>query len=344
LAPTTTRPTVSGETWSPTSAPTAAPTTSEPTTSEPTTAPTTQCPADLASFCPTADCYAGLPAGPAIRYNCQRTCDSCRTAEVIALTANAASGLSQTEGGAPSFFITATFDADFNALSSFDRASLQMRLKSAFCDRIAAAGVACDKADLQLTLSARSRRSARRSASTTIATVTLPMGTTQAQATAISNDIALNPITVAGIIDGTLISSIYTVVTFETSSAASPDAEATADRTSKIVTAVLAAVLAVAVLGAAFVLNARSTSYQLEKTNAAQDLGWDHSAEAASEESKRATVWHQEGSADGAHFFPEGELAASFEPVILGNSFGSSESPPQTAEPAHFYPLASRLR
>ena len=170
------------------------------------------------------------------------------------------------------------------------------------------------------------------------------MGTTQAQATAISNDIALNPITVAGIIDGTLISSIYTVVTFETSSAASPDAEATADRTSKIVTAVLAAVLAVAVLGAAFVLNARSTSYQLEKTNAAQDLGWDHSAEAASEESKRATVWHQEGSADGAHFFPQGEVAASFEPVILGNSFGSTESPPQTAEPAHLYPLASRLR
>jgi hypothetical protein len=244
----------------------------------------------------------------------------------------------------PLFFITATFDADFNALSAWARVSLETRLKSAFCDRITAAGVTCNKADLQLTLSAGSRRSARRSAGTTIATVTLPMGTTQAQATAISNDIAVNPITVAGIIDGTLISSTYTVITFETSNAAGPDAEATADRSAKIITAVLAAVLAVAVLGAAYVLNARSTSYQLEKTNAAQDLGWDHSAEAASEENKRATVWQQKGSADGAHFFPEGEVAASFEPVILGNSFGATDSPAQAAEPAHFYPLASGLK
>lgn len=256
----------------------------------------------------------------------------------------AAGGLSQSEGDAatPLFLITATFDADYNELDSWARASLQMRLKSAFCDRITAAGVTCDTAALQLTLAAGSRRSARRSTGTTIAVVTLPIGTTQAQATAISNDIAANPITVAGIIDGTLISSMYTVVTFETSGAVSPHAEPTTDRTAKIITALLAAVLAVVVLGAAYVLNARSTSYQFEKTNTVQDLGWDHSAEAAGQ-NKRATVWHQEGSADGSHFFPEGEMA--FEPVILGNSFGSTESPTvKPAGPAHFYPLSSRLR
>ena len=105
-------------------------------------------------------------------------------------------------------------------------------------------------------------------------------------------------------LDGALVSSTDATVSFETNGAAGPaSGEATSDRTEKITTAVLAAVLAVSVLGAAYVINARSTSYQIEKTNMAQDLGWDHSAEGAPE-NDRATTWCQEGSAASSHFFP----------------------------------------
>jgi hypothetical protein len=81
-------------------------------------------------------------------------------------------------------------------------------------------------------------------------------------------------------VEGALISSMYSTVSFESNGAAGPaGGGATSDRTGKIATAVLAAVLAIAVLGAAYVINTRSTSYQIEKTNMVQDLGWDHSVE-----------------------------------------------------------------
>jgi hypothetical protein len=136
----------------------------------------------------------------------------------------------------------------------------------------------------------------------------------------------------------------------------SPGDESESDHTAKVVTAVLASVLAVAVLGAAYLLNSRRASRQFdrEKTIAAVDLGWDNSAEVPLE-SKRATVWHQQGSIGGtyldvqpgtqrgAHFYPAGMMGA-FEPAHLGNSLAQvPPAPQQPAGPAKFYPLSSRL-
>ena len=351
-SPTTIRPTDAGETWMPTQAPTSAPTTSEPSTSGPSTAPSEQCPMDAAGFCLTADCSATGDRGAAIRYNCQRSCDSCRTQEIIDIDNALASGLSQDDAY---FSITVTFNVDYTELSASARASLQTLLQRAFCGRITAAGVMCDAADLMLTLSAGSQRRARRTAGTTLATVILPSSTTQAQATAISNGIKATPITVSGsMAGGALISSMDTAVAFETSGgAAGPGAEATPDRAGKITTAVLAAVLAVAVLGIAYLLNARTTSYQMEKAsaaqpNAVQELGWHHSAE-VTHENMRATVWHQEGSADGSHYFPATSQTAPLEPAILDNSCTTASSPLKPAGPANFHPMSlhpmsSRLR
>jgi hypothetical protein len=216
--------------------------------------------------------------------------------------------LASAQAGTDGFYfsIAVTFDVGFTELSTVARASLQALLRPAFCSRITAAGVACNAADLALTLSAGSQRRARRSVGTTIATVLLPSSTTQAQATAISSDIKANPITVSGsMLDGTLVSSTDTTVSFETNGAAGPaGGETTSDRTGKITTAVLAAVLAASVLGAAYVINTRSTSYQIEKTNAVQDLGRARGVEEAPEHDQ-TIAWHQEGSVAGSHFFPE---------------------------------------
>lgn len=83
----------------------------------------------------------------------------------------------------------------------------------------------------------------------------------------------------------------------------SPGDDATSDTTAKLVTAVLVAVLAVAALGVAYLLRARRTS-RFEKEKNMVDLGWDNSAEAPWE-NKRATVWHQNSSVAGSHFYPD---------------------------------------
>lgn len=129
--------------------------------------------------------------------------------------------------------------------------------------------------------------------------------------------------------------------TREAGSSGSPNDEGS-DRSAKVVTAVLVAVLAVAALGAAYLLNSRSTSYRFEKTNTVADLGWDNSAEAVWE-NRRATVWDQEGAVDGSHFYPE-ILGGGFEPVNLGNSLAQAPPAPQRpVGPAMFHPLSSRL-
>jgi hypothetical protein len=149
----------------------------------------------------------------------------------------------------------------------------------------------------------------------------------------------------------------------DTREVGSPGDESESDHTAKVVTAVLVSVLAVAVLGAAYLLNSRRASRQFdrEKTIAAVDLGWDNSAEVPLE-SKRATVWHQQGSVDGSHFYPEDRVyldvrpgrgsqlhpdeggMTAFEPVNLGDSFARAPSAPQhLVGPAKFYPLLSRL-
>jgi len=76
--------------------------------------------------------------------------------------------------------------------------------------------------------------------------------------------------------------------TREAGSSGSPNDEGS-DRSAKVVTAVLVAVLAVAALGAAYLLNSRSKSYRAE----------------AACENRRATVWGQAGSVDGSHFYPD---------------------------------------
>jgi hypothetical protein len=299
----------------------------------------------LAGFCASANCLAINERGLAIRYNCQRTCDSCRQPEIIAL--EVALALAQTGTDGSHFSIAVTFDVGFAELSTLARASLQALLKPAFCGRITVVGVVCNVADLVLTLSAGSHRRAHRSNGTTIATVILPSSTTQAQAQAISSDIKENPITVlsGSMVDGALISSVDTTVTFETNGAAGPvSGDATSDRTEKITTAVLAAVLAISVLGVAYVINARRTSYQIEKTIMEQDLGWDHGAE-----EDRTTVWHQEGSAAGSHYFPQSVSSAEPAPLesevtmTCDNSFTAPPSQ-MPAVPARLRPLSSRLQ
>jgi len=288
----------------------------------------------------------------AIRYNCQRTCNSCRTQEIIDIDGSQASGLARDSAGAIPLSLAVTFDIDYAEMSTSARAALQPLLKSAFCGRIVAAGVACDPADLVLTLSANLQgRPHRGGAGAAYATVTLPSGTTQARAIAIADGIAANPITVSGGgIDGAAISSTgVTFETFETTREAGiPDNEGASDRSTKVVTVVLVAVLAVAALGAVYLLNSRSASSRFGKTNTVVELGWDNSAETACG-NRQATVWYQPGSVDGSHFYPEDpeDGMAAFEPInvsYLGNSF--SQAPPATQQPvgsAKFYPLSSRL-
>ena len=66
--------------------------------------------------------------------------------------------------------------------------------KTAFCTVLDRQGVTCDANTLGVVLSAGTSRRTRQTA-TTIATVTLPAGTNDAQAAAITADINANPIT-----------------------------------------------------------------------------------------------------------------------------------------------------
>ena len=86
------------------------------------------------------------------------------------------------------------FDVDYNELTLDDRATFIALAKIQFCARITANGKSCDVSTLEVVLSAGSRRRARQTGST-VATVTLPAGTTAAQATSITSDINTNSIT-----------------------------------------------------------------------------------------------------------------------------------------------------
>lgn len=78
-------------------------------------------------------------------------------------------------------------------------------------------------------------------------------------------------------------------------------------------TAVLASVLVVAILGAAYLVNSRTSSYRFEKANTLE-LGWD---------SGDVAEWRREGSADGAHYYPEYQVANS--PAVISD-VGQSKS------------------
>ena len=95
------------------------------------------------------------------------------------------------------YTVAVTFDVDFNGLDDADKETLKTLAKTAFCARITAAGVTCVAADLSVALSAGTASRARtRQTGTTIATVTLPAGTTSAQATAITNDVVNTPVVI----------------------------------------------------------------------------------------------------------------------------------------------------
>ena len=94
LARATIAPTNVGETLAPSMNPTGTP------SSKPSEAPTTQCPRDTAGYCLLINCSTPRPRGTAFRYNCQRTCNSCRTQEIIDFESQAsASALSRDNAG-----------------------------------------------------------------------------------------------------------------------------------------------------------------------------------------------------------------------------------------------------
>ena len=130
----------------------------------------------------------------------------------------------------------------------------------------------------------------------------------------------------------------------EADTSGSPDDAGASDRSAMVVTAVLVAVLAVAALGAAYLLNSQRMSYRFETADSVAELGWDNSAETAWE-NRRATVWGQAGSVDGSHFYPEvHEGGMVFAPVNLGNSLGQAPPAPlRPIGPDMFYPLSARL-
>lgn len=110
----------------------------------------------------------------------------------------------------------------------------------------------------------------------------------------------------------------------ESSSDSVSAAEENTDGGKTAATVALASVLVLTMLGGAYYLNARSSSYQFEKSNSAdQELGWDADAERTTHD------WNQEGAIAGSHYFPKAEQAG-FEPTVLGSSFaqtaGSSHS------------------
>jgi len=90
--------------------------------------------------------------------------------------------------------VAVTFPVDFNNLSEERKNEMKALAKTAFCTVLDRQGVTCDANTLGVVLSAGTSRRTRQTA-TTIATVTLPAGTNDAQAAAITADINANPIT-----------------------------------------------------------------------------------------------------------------------------------------------------
>lgn len=144
--------------------------------------------------------------------------------------------------------VAVTFDVDFNELNDADKDTLKTLAKTAFCTRITAAGVTCVAADLIVALSAGTASRVRtRQTGTTIATVTLPAGTTSAQATAITNDVINTPVTITD-------ESGSTTTSTGASYTAAPVGGGTDDSAASTGAQAFPALVALAALGASMVL------------------------------------------------------------------------------------------
>jgi len=144
--------------------------------------------------------------------------------------------------------VAVTFDVDFNELNDADKETLKTLAKTAFCTRITAAGVTCVAADLIVALSAGTASRVRtRQTGTTIATVTLPAGTTSAQATAITNDVINTPVTITD-------ESGSTTTSTGASYTAAPVGGGTDDSAASTGAQAFPALVALAALGASMVL------------------------------------------------------------------------------------------
>ena len=80
--------------------------------------------------------------------------------------------------------VSVVFDLNFATLSAERKAEIVTLAKAAFCPRLAALGITCSTDSLVVVLSAGS----------TVATVTLPAGTTSDQVNNLVNDIDSNPV------------------------------------------------------------------------------------------------------------------------------------------------------
>ena len=81
--------------------------------------------------------------------------------------------------------VSVVFDLNFATLSAERKAEIVTLAKAAFCSRLAALGITCSTDSLVVVLSAGS----------TVATVTLPAGTTSDQVNNLVDDIDSNPVT-----------------------------------------------------------------------------------------------------------------------------------------------------
>ena len=81
--------------------------------------------------------------------------------------------------------VSVVFDLDFDTLSAESKAEIVTLAKAAFCSRLAALDITCSTDSLVVVLSAGS----------TVATVTLPAGTTSDQVNNLVDDIDSNPVT-----------------------------------------------------------------------------------------------------------------------------------------------------
>ena len=96
--------------------------------------------------------------------------------------------------------VAVELDISYDDLTAENRTTLIASIKPLFCNRIRAAGMDCSEDTLEVVLSrqeASSRqRLARRNAGNTIATVTMPAGTTADQAGAITDGIVGSPMSI----------------------------------------------------------------------------------------------------------------------------------------------------
>ena len=123
------------------------------------------------------------------------------------------------------YFLSVTFDVDYDSMPAAARTSLVDALRGQFCGRMANVGIVCEEASLALELTAGPAGSGRRArrTGTTNATVEMPRGTTRTQAIAIAADIEAEPITAGYVMVGNGGATTTSTAASVTSESTSPD-------------------------------------------------------------------------------------------------------------------------